>query len=233
MDGDAPPCAYLVFQGLDTVAEITLNGETLGKADNMYVPHEFPVGGRLKAGEGEAGNNVLRVLFSSAMRVGRERHEAWDAAGNATAKRDWFQWGPRSFVRKSQYQYGWDWGPELLGCGLWQKVELVTVPVARITDWKYDVEFTEDDKAVVTVTADVERAPGSEDLELEFLLRMPIIRREEYNLEDYGAGCIGSHSTEDTDLEPSVTLVPIGSRTTRVSASQRLRRCALAAEWAW
>ncbi len=173
VDGVAPPCAYLVFHGLDTLAEITLNGDILGRTDNAYVPHEFPVGGRLKAGEGEAGDNVLRVLFSSAMRVGRERHEAWDAAGSDTAKRDWFQWGPRSFVRKAQYQYGWDWGPELLGCGLWQKVELVTVPVARITGWKYDVEFTEDDKAVVTVTADVERAPGQEETPLETTTYIP------------------------------------------------------------
>ena len=173
VDGDAPPCAYLVFHGLDTLAEITLNGEPLGRTDNAYVPHEFPVGGRLKAGAGEAGDNVLRVLFSSALRVGRERHEAWDAAGNDTAKRDWFQWGPRSFVRKPQYMYGWDWGPELLGCGLWQKVELVTVPVARITDWKYDVEFTGGDKAVVTVTADVERAPGEEERPLQLSAYIP------------------------------------------------------------
>ncbi len=169
VEGDAPPCAYLVFHGLDTVAEITLNGEPLGRTDNAYVPHEFPVSGRLRAGEGEAGDNVLRVVFTSAMRIGRERHDAWDAAGEATLERNWFHWGPRSFVRKPQYQYGWDWGPELLGCGLWQGVELVTVPVARITDWKYDVEFTEDNKAIVTVTADVERSRGASETPLSLV----------------------------------------------------------------
>ncbi len=154
----APSHAYLIFHGIDTVGEIALNGEFLGRTENMYIPHEFQVGGRLKPGE-----NTLRVTFSAALRVGRERHAAWDAAGNDSAKPDWFHWGPRSFVRKAQYMYGWDWGPELLGCGLWQKVELVTVPVARITDWKYDVEFVEDNKAIVTVTVDVERAPGAEE----------------------------------------------------------------------
>ena len=160
----APPHAYLVFHGIDTVAEIALNGEFLGRTDNMFIPHEFQVGGRLKSGE-----NTLRVTFAAALRVGRERHAAWDAAGYDSAKPDWFHWGPRSFVRKAQYMYGWDWGPELLGCGLWQKVELVTVPVARITAWKYDVEFVEDDKAIVTVTADVERAPGALDGLITFI----------------------------------------------------------------
>ncbi len=163
-----PAHAFLVFHGLDTVAEIALNGEDLGRADNMYIPHEFPVGGKLKPGQ-----NTLTVTFASALRVGKERHAAWDAAGNDTATSDWFHWGPRSFVRKAQYMYGWDWGPELLGCGLWQKVELVTVPVARITDWKYDVEFTDDDKAIVTVTAEIERMPGLEETPLLFLPTIP------------------------------------------------------------
>jgi len=172
-DGPAPACAFLVFHGLDTLAEVSLNGEPLGTADNMFIPHEFAVGGRLRAGEGADGDNVLRVQFASPLRVGRERHAAWEAAGKGTRPHDWFMWGPRSFVRKAQYMYGWDWGPELLGCGLWQRVELVTVPVARITDWKYDVEFTDDGKAVVTVTADVERAPTTADvaLDLTFLIR--------------------------------------------------------------
>ncbi|MCA1595363.1 MAG: glycoside hydrolase family 2 protein, partial [Chloroflexi bacterium] len=49
-----PHSTYLVFNGLDTVAEITLNGETLGTADNMFIAHEFEVAGRLLCGHGEA-----------------------------------------------------------------------------------------------------------------------------------------------------------------------------------
>ena len=73
VDDPVPGHAYLLFHGLDTVAEIALNGEALGQTDNMYVPHEFPVDGRLRAGE-----NHLRVTFRSALRVGRERLAAWD-----------------------------------------------------------------------------------------------------------------------------------------------------------
>ena len=214
VDAPAPACAYLVFHGLDTVAEITLNGETLGYADNMFIPHEFPVGGRLNAGEGAAGDNLLRVVFSSPLRVGRERHQAWDAAGNDTAQPDWFHWGPRSFVRKAQYMYGWDWGPELLGCGLWQGVELVTVPVARITDWKYDVEFTDDNKAIVTVTADVERSPGSEDTPLTLTMGLPKV---EVPIKIQGNG-IHSLRGYPTGCKPTTAVLPTGVGTVRISA---------------
>jgi beta-mannosidase len=160
--------AFLRFHGLDTIAEITLNGEPLGSTDNMHLLHEFPVTDKLIGGE-----NHLQVVFRSAWRIGGERQAAWDAGGNDTLPYHWDNWNPRAFVRKAQYQYGWDWGPVLRGCGIWQPVELVTVPVARLGDWKHSVDFTDDGKAVVTVTAEVERMPGSEDVSLLFLPTIP------------------------------------------------------------
>jgi len=163
----APTAAtFLRFHGLDTIAEITLNGEPLGMTDNMHLLYEFPVTDKLVGGE-----NHLQVIFRSAWRVGGERQEAWNSEGNDTLPYHWDNWNQRAFVRKAQYQYGWDWGPVLRGCGIWQPVELVTVPVARLGDWKHSVEFTDDGKAVVTVTATVERMPGSEDVPAELALK--------------------------------------------------------------
>lgn len=161
VDDPPPACAFLHFHGLDTLAEVALNGEVLGQTEDMFIPHEFPVGGKLNAGE-----NILRVTFRSALRVGRERQAAWNAGGHDTLPYHWDNWAERAFVRKAQYQYGWDWGPVLRGCGLWQPVELITVPVARITDWKHSVEFRKDGQAMVTVTAEVERAPGQDETPL-------------------------------------------------------------------
>ncbi len=164
---DAVPTSatFLRFHGLDTIAEISLNGEPLGFTDNMHLLYEFPVSDKLVGGE-----NHLQVVFRSAWRVGEERQAQWDAEGNDTLPYHWDNWNPRAFVRKAQYQYGWDWGPVLRGCGIWQPVELVTVPVARLGDWKHTVEFTDDGKALVTVTAEVERMPGQEDVPLNLRL---------------------------------------------------------------
>ncbi len=164
---DPPPAnAYLKFHGLDTLAEIVLNGEELGRTENMLIPHEFPVGGKLKAGE-----NTLTITFRSALRVGRERQAAWNEGGNPTVPYHWDNWAERAFVRKAQYTSGWDWGPVLRSCGIWQKVELITVPVARIGDWKYDYEFTGEDTVRVTVTAEIERTDADTPLAVKVYLR--------------------------------------------------------------
>jgi beta-mannosidase len=158
----------LRFEGLDTIAEIVLNETVVGHADNMFIPHEFEVGHVLQMGE-----NTLRVTFASAMRVGRERQAVWTAKyGDEKTKRDWQLWGPRSFVRKAQYMYGWDWGPTLVSCGLWRPMGLVSIPVARLLDWKYDVTFTED-QAIVDFTIFVDRAPDASETPLTVTIDLP------------------------------------------------------------
>ncbi|HEY3332237.1 MAG TPA: glycoside hydrolase family 2 protein [Capsulimonadaceae bacterium] len=152
---------YLVFDGVDTIAEISLNGVLLGNVDNMFIAHEFDVTDKLKPGE-----NKLSVIIRSALRIGEERIAAWDAAGNVTKEHHWDQWSGRAFVRKAQYMYGWDWGPVLRSAGLWRGVRVVNVPQARITDWRYDVAFAADNSsAVVTFDVAIERA-GDTPLEL-------------------------------------------------------------------
>jgi len=152
---------FLRFQGLDTIADIQLNGEPLGRTDNMFVPHEFDVTGRL-----HLGSNQLQITFQSARRVGLERFQAWNDAGNDTLPYHWDNWNERAFVRKAQYMYGWDWGPVLLSCGVWRPVELISVPCARLDDWKHDVQFGENGQAVVSLEVHIERAPGQEQTPL-------------------------------------------------------------------
>ncbi|WP_343686976.1 beta-mannosidase [Chryseobacterium gleum] len=100
----------LVFNGLDTFSEIYLNGKLLKKTDNMFRKWNIPVKQYLKA-----GNNTLQVRFTSAVNTGKE-----------LAKQVPFTMpeSPRSFVRKAQYQFGWDWGPRLVTAGIWKDVQL-------------------------------------------------------------------------------------------------------------
>jgi beta-mannosidase len=135
----------LRFGGLDTLARVLLNGELLGEPANMFVAHEFDVTSALCAGE-----NTLEVQFRSAQRAGEDRKAALLAAQPELAP---YERGlmPRSFTRKAQYMYGWDWGPCLRGCGIWQDVELVRVPAARVRDWSYAAAFSADGACRVTV----------------------------------------------------------------------------------
>ncbi|WPO83921.1 glycoside hydrolase family 2 protein [Chryseobacterium sp. JJR-5R] len=100
----------LVFNGLDTFSEIYLNGKRLKKTDNMFRKWEIPVKQYLKTGD-----NVLQVKFRSSVNAGKE-----------LAKKVPFTMpeSPRSFARKAQYQFGWDWGPRLVTAGIWKDVQL-------------------------------------------------------------------------------------------------------------
>jgi len=160
---DAPPDgeAFLLFHGLDTVAEIALNGEPVGQADNMFISHSFPVGDRLRVGE-----NQLSIVFRSAKRTGLQRLQAWEEEGHTSMPHHWNLWCARSFVRKAQYMFGWDWGPELISCGIWQPVELMAVPVARLADWRYDMSFEREGRATLTIEAIVERVSSGETVPL-------------------------------------------------------------------
>lgn len=100
----------LIFNGLDTFSEVYLNGKLLIKTDNMFRKWEIPVKEFLKAGE-----NELKIKFRSAVKEGKKLAEKVPFTMPES---------PRSFVRKAQYQFGWDWGPRLVTAGIWKDVKL-------------------------------------------------------------------------------------------------------------
>src|SRR5258708_3862577 len=124
----------LCLDGLDTFAEVWLNGQQILVSDNMFIPHRLAVKSLLKA-----GRNELQIVFESALRRGREREKAsvtMPVWGDAS-------YSSRVWVRKAQYHYGWDWGPVLITAGIWRAVRLEAY-VTRITDLDCPVEVAAD-----------------------------------------------------------------------------------------
>lgn len=112
------PRRVLQFEGLDTVCEVWLNGALAATHDSMFVPLEVDVTDRL-----ETGKNRLEVRFMSAVRVGDARRTAYFEQEGLGKETTFFD--ERAFVRKAQYMSGWDWGPRLVSCGIWQPVRLL------------------------------------------------------------------------------------------------------------
>ena len=100
---------HLVFEGLDTYAEIYLNGSHIGSADDMFIRHRFPVEGVLRPGE-----NRLTVHFRSPIREVADKPERKAAFG---------AYG-RLYTRRMQCTYGWDWVARFVTCGIWREVYL-------------------------------------------------------------------------------------------------------------
>ncbi|MEI7985990.1 MAG: hypothetical protein WCI55_10205 [Armatimonadota bacterium] len=155
-DPDAPK-RVLMFDGLDTICTISLNGTQIAEHDNMFVPLEIDVINHLKSGE-----NELRIDFKSALNVGADRMAAYFKAQGMPEAVERFE--ERSFVRKIQCMYGWDWGPRLVSCGVWRPVRLIeyasrVISLSATQDWQPD--------GSVILTAHVEHeGPGELDFEL-------------------------------------------------------------------
>ncbi len=116
----------LRFNGLDTLATITLNGKKLAKTDNMFRIFEFEVKGLLKKGQ-----NRLEILFTSTLPYLRKENKA---AGYGSFPVMDYERVSQGLLRKMQSNYGWDWGPRLATCGLWRKVELIAFSTARLKE---------------------------------------------------------------------------------------------------
>ncbi|MBQ8109433.1 MAG: glycoside hydrolase family 2 protein [Clostridia bacterium] len=110
-------------EGLDTLAEIRLNGAPVGTADNMHRTWEFDVRGQLKPGA-----NEISVLLRSPTRFIRQANEACPLDGSGDAMRGF------SHLRKAHCMFGWDWGPRLPDAGIWRDIEIIGVQRARIGD---------------------------------------------------------------------------------------------------
>ncbi len=145
----------LRFEGIDTIAEIVLNGELLGKVDNMHRTWEFPVRHLVRPTE-----NELIVTIHSPVRYIAAQYEADPAIrGTEDAMRGF----PK--IRKGHYMFGWDWGPRLPDAGIWKPVTLLAVKRSRLTRVYFHQEFSEDLtkvslRAVVTVGSVAETASG-------------------------------------------------------------------------
>jgi beta-mannosidase len=105
------PRLILEFEGLDTYANVYLNGKLLFKADNMFRPWEANIKRLLKR-----GNNQLKVEFFSAL----NQVEAIAKSDLPLVLPD----NPRVYARKAPFQFGWDWGPKFVGAGIWKPVRL-------------------------------------------------------------------------------------------------------------
>ena len=103
-------CVELAFEGLDTYAEVKLNGEKLFFADNQFRTWKQWVNDYLKEKD-----NLLEVHFiryDSTQVALYEQHQPLLPEKYAV-------------TRKAPYQHGWDWAPKYKNVGIWKPVKLV------------------------------------------------------------------------------------------------------------
>lgn len=136
----------LVFEGLDTYANVFLNDALLLNADNMFRTWRADAKRALKAGD-----NILRIRFRSPINeilpVMAKLSYQLPAANDQGEK-------TAPHTRKAPYQFGWDWGPRFVTSGIWKPVFLEAWDGARIADLHLSPK--EINKSAASLTAHVE-----------------------------------------------------------------------------
>lgn len=142
----------LVCDGLDTVAELALDGVVLGTTRNMHRRYRFD----LNDVPGPAGQRELELLFESPYR------EAGRVAARAGAMPGPYD-EPFPYVRKQASNFGWDWGLTAVTSGPWRPVAIERWSTARLAEVQplVDVEAGE---GVLDAHIRVERS-GMNDLD--------------------------------------------------------------------
>jgi beta-mannosidase len=148
---------WLKFERLDYSARIYLNGKFIGSHDNAFIPCIINVSGKLKA-----GTNILTIGIESGL---------YDSAGKSLADYNNslnVHLNKRHWLRKPQYQFSWDWNPQLVNTGITGDVSLIIRDEARLDNIVPWIKMTDDLSAAdVTIRTFIEVTNGTNGLTIE------------------------------------------------------------------
>lgn len=126
----------LTFEGIDTLAEITLNGKVIGKNDNMFLRYDLDIKDILKGKD-----NELTVKIFSAVNYAKTHPHSYKALFN----------DQRLLLRKAQCQFGWDWAPYCPSMGIWLPCYITGGDENRIKDVQIRTTLDGDTSVIVTL----------------------------------------------------------------------------------
>lgn len=100
----------LIFNGLDTYADVYLDDSLIIKATNMFRTWNYMLPSTFSSGQ-----HQLHIVFHPAVTIADSLSKLLPYT---------LPGGEYNMVRKAPYQFGWDWGPRLVTCGIWKPIEM-------------------------------------------------------------------------------------------------------------
>ena len=129
----------LVFDGIDTYAEVRLNGQVVGKTENMFRQYRFPIAQLLKVGT----NSIVVTILTGKAKEELQKQPIFLPGGEWAA------------IRKSPYHFGWDWGPRFITAGIWKPVYLEVWDKQKITNLQVETQSVDTQKANLSATLSI------------------------------------------------------------------------------
>jgi beta-mannosidase len=171
----------LVFKGLDTYADVFLNGKLLLKSDNMFREWVIDAKPELKKGK-----NELRIYFHSPIQKGLELLKNYGfklmAINDQTitgglAKDEIVS----PFIRKAPYHFGWDWGPRFVTSGIWQPVYIKCWNSVKMNDLFVQQQFLSDKLAKLNAQIEI-TSENNQMAGIEIMVNNKLFKKQEVKL---------------------------------------------------
>jgi beta-mannosidase len=157
-DADAAMISHehvdLVFEGLDTFADVYVNDQAVLHTDNMFRRWRLPAKGLLKAGP-----NTLRVVFHSPVelmipKVKALPYQLPSVTSHNTGNEENVATAP--YTRKADYQFGWDWGPRYVTEGIWQPIRIETWDAFHVENFHIQQQRVDKDAAALSAELEIQ-----------------------------------------------------------------------------
>lgn len=132
----------LVFDGIDTHSEVFLNGNKIGETSNMFRQWVFVINDSIRKKQ----NNLIEVVFHPSTKYNSEKQNAgiYSIPDN------------RVHTRKAQYQYGWDFAPNMETCGIYKDVYINSWEKLRIKNICVEQKLITDTAAILVAYIELE-----------------------------------------------------------------------------
>ncbi len=130
--------AFILFEGIDTAAEIFIDGEFFAFSENMLIPYEYSLDGF------DIGKHEVMVHIIPASVYTRDIPLDPKCRG--------LKYNLDSLlIRKAPYMYGWDIMPRIVSGGLWKPVSVVYKNKSRIKDYRLSTTKIFENEAEITL----------------------------------------------------------------------------------
>lgn len=151
----------LRFDGIDTLADIYVNGTLTGSAYNMHRIWEYDIRSSLREGE-----NELKVVIHSPTRYIKEENEKVYTGGSHECMSGF------PHLRKAHCMFGWDWGPRLPDAGIFRDVKLLGIKESRI-DSVYITQIHEEGRVTLDFDVSLELFTAQDETQVKITVVSP------------------------------------------------------------
>lgn len=162
----------LECEGLDTYADVYVNGQHITYTDNMFRLYHLDISGALKI-----GHNRISIHFHSPTRQAMGQYLS--NGFNYPADNDHAQVRLSPFTRKAPYHYGWDWGMRLLSIGIHRPIRIASYQEAHLDNLHIHSEIRWSADGTNALSAEIKLVPEATQWHSNADLRLMVTLKDD------------------------------------------------------